>query len=193
MENTIVTCPHCGAKNRLPLDKTDTPAKCGRCHKSLITQHDNKKSNKTITLRCGQCRVKNRVELSRLHEGAKCGRCGAVIQHEDLFIGHSIVVDEANFNHTVMQSPLPVLLYGWAPWCGVCGGTTPMVEDFAADTKGKVRVGKLNVDANPNIASRYNIMGVPAFFIIDAGEIKEHIPGAVPKHELMMKMAAFIS
>ena len=102
------------------------------------------------------------------------------------------MVSEADFDRTVLRSPLPVLLYGWAPWCGVCGSTGPTVEALARETKGKVRVVKLNIDANPNLAQRYDILSVPAFFIFDGGELKEHIPGAVPKHELMLKMGRYL-
>jgi thioredoxin-like negative regulator of GroEL len=67
-----------------------------------------------------------------------------------------------------------------------------MVEQLAPETKGKFRVAKLNVDTTPNLSNKYNILSVPAFFIFDAGQLKHHIPGAVPKHELMLKMAAYL-
>jgi thioredoxin len=102
------------------------------------------------------------------------------------------MVTDANFEQTVLQSPLPVLLYGWAPWCSVCSGTGPQVEQLAAETKGKIRVAKVNIDTSPQLAARYNIMSVPCFFIFDGGQFKEHIPGALPKQDLMMKMAAYI-
>ena len=63
---------------------------------------------------------------------------------------------------------------------------------MAYETRGKIRIGKLNVDANPQLASKYNILSVPSFFIFDAGQLKEHLAGGMPKHELMIKMAAFI-
>lgn len=201
MESIIVTCPHCNAKNRIPVDKSDAPATCGRCHQPLAKpdsqehgEHGEHKDhgNIKVTLRCSQCRAKNRVQVTKLHSGALCGKCGAVLQHEHVLDGRPLMVDEASFDRLVMQSPLPVLLYCWAPWCSVCGSTTPMVEALASETNGKVRVAKLNVDQNPNLASRFNIMGVPAFFIIDGGEIKHHFPGAIDRHDLMMKMAAFI-
>jgi thioredoxin 2 len=193
METMIVSCPHCRAKNRIPLDKKEATANCGRCHRSFSVSEAQRQGEQILTLRCSQCHVKNRVSVSRLHGGAKCGRCGAALQTETVWTSQPILVNEANFDQTVLQSPLPVLLYGWAPWCGVCGGTSPMVEDLAATTKGKVRVAKLNIDQNPNLASKYNIMSVPAFFIIDAGQIKEYLPGALPKHDLMMKLAHYIS
>ena len=193
METILVTCSNCHAKNRIPLDKLNASANCGQCHQPLPMTEARKQSEEKLTLRCSQCHVKNRVPVFQLHSGAKCGRCGAPLQHEDLLSGLPVLVNEANFNQMVLQSPLPVLLYGWAPWCGVCSGTSPMVEELASETKSKVRVAKLNIDNSPNLASRYNIMGVPAFFIFDAGEIKEHIPGAIPKHQLMLKLAPFIS
>lgn len=67
-----------------------------------------------------------------------------------------------------------------------------MVEQMASETKGKIRVAKVNIEANPEIASKYNMLSVPPFFIFDAGNLKEQLPGAVPKHDLMMKMAMFI-
>lgn len=186
MDTALVQCAHCGAKNRIPHDKQGT-AKCGRCHQPLTQT-----SQTILTLRCSQCHTKNRVPVSKLNEEAKCGRCHAPLDIKDVNTGRTILVSDANFNQSVLQSPLPVLLYAWAPWCSVCGSTTPMVEQLAPETKGKIRVAKLNVDANPNLANRYNIMSVPAFFIFDAGQLKHHIPGAIPKHELMLKMAAYI-
>jgi thioredoxin-like negative regulator of GroEL len=63
---------------------------------------------------------------------------------------------------------------------------------MAVETKGKIRIAKVNIESNPTIASRYSILSVPSFFIFDAGKLVEHLQGAVPKHDLMMKMARFI-
>ncbi len=186
MDSIVIECSHCGTKNRIPKDKKGQ-ANCGRCHKPLPDA-----SKTVLTLRCSQCRTKNRVPADKLHEGAKCGRCGTPLDHKDVFTGRSIMVTDANFAQTVLQSPLPVLLYAWAPWCSVCSSTGPMVDQLAPEIRGKIRVGKLNVDANPTLANQYNIMSVPSFFIFDAGQLKQHIPGAIQKHDLMMKMAPFI-
>ena len=193
METTLVVCPHCHAQNRIPKDKRGAPATCGRCHRPLPGTDSPQGRQETITLRCSQCRAKNRVPIAKLHAGAKCGKCAAPLQHEDVLAGRPLVADEASFDTLVMRSPLPVLLYGWAPWCGVCTKTSPMVNELAAETKGKVRVVKLNVDTSPGLADRYHILGVPAFFIFEGGDIKHHFPGAVPKQELLLKMAPFIS
>lgn len=193
MVNThpIITCPHCGTKNRLSADKSKSQAKCGRCHQPLINKAHTD-SNVVLTLRCNQCHTKNRVPVSKLNTGAKCGRCKTDLQHQDVFTGRTVMVTDANFDQMVLKSPLPVLMYSWAPWCSVCSGTGPMVDQLAGETKGKVRVAKLNTEANGGLAARFNILSVPSFFIFDNGQLKGHYPGAVPKHDLMMKMAPFI-
>jgi thioredoxin 2 len=190
---TVWTCVHCGAKNRIPPEKKEGVAKCGRCHQPLLPPaQDEAQPELKLTLRCGQCHAKNRVPAAKLHEGPKCGRCGAPLEHQEVLSGRAVMVTDANFDQAVLRSPLPVLLYAWAPWCSVCGGTGPMVEQLALETKGKVRVAKVNIDTNPKLANQYNILSVPAFFIFDAGQLKLHLPGAVPKHELMLKMAAYL-
>jgi len=191
VETTIIVCPHCQAKNRIPVSKPDREAKCGRCHKPLQAETDST-DTRVLTLRCGQCHTKNRVPVARLHAGAKCGRCGAALPHQDIDSGRTMMVTDANFAQSVLQSPLPVLLYCWASWCSVCASTGPQVDQMALETRGKIRVGKLNVEANPQLASQYNILSVPAFFIFDAGQLKEHLAGGIPKYDLMMKMAAYI-
>jgi thioredoxin 2 len=167
-------------------------AKCGRCHESFSPQTCQKQKDVVLTLRCGNCRTKNRVPAAKLNAGAKCGRCGSALQHQNVLTGTAVMVTDANFHQTVIDSPLPVLLYGWSPTCAVCTDTGPQVEQMAAETKGKVRVAKVNVQANPHLATTYNILSVPSFLIFDAGKLKEQIPGAVPKHDLLFKMARYI-
>lgn len=186
----VKVCPNCGAKNRIPEHKANTAAKCGRCHQPLPTGES--EAEGSFTLRCGQCKAKNRVPAGKLHAGAKCGRCGTALEHQNILSGRSVMVTDANFDETVMLSPLPVLLYGWATWCSVCSGIDSQVDQLASETKGKIRVAKLNIDSNPHVAAKYHILSVPTFFIFDGGELKEQLPGAVPKHDLMLKMAAYI-
>lgn len=189
---SIVVCPQCGTKNRIPADSSQGRAKCGRCHQALPAAQGAADSSRVLTLRCNHCRAKNRVPVSKLHAGAKCGRCAKPLPHRNILNGEPVMVTDANFAQTVLQSPLPVLLYSWAPWCSVCSSTGPMVDRLATETKGKVRVAKLNTEKNPRLASQYNILSVPSFFIFDAGKLKEHMPGAVPRHELLIKMARYI-
>lgn len=194
MKSDIVVCPHCQTKNRIAPDQRGVP-KCGRCHEPLPAASapgEGAQGDALLTLRCGQCHAKNRVPASKLHQDPKCGRCGTALEHRDVLSGRTVMVTDANFDQTVMRSPLPVLLYAWASWCSVCSTTGPMVEQLAAETKGKLRIAKVNIEANPGLANRYHILSVPSFFIFDGGQMKDHLTGGVPKHDLMMKMAAYI-
>ena len=68
----------------------------------------------------------------------------------------------------------------------------PIIDQFGVESKGKVRVGKLNIDTNQNLASKFNILSVPFLFIFDNGNMRESMPGGMQKHDLMMKMAPYI-
>jgi thioredoxin-like negative regulator of GroEL len=68
----------------------------------------------------------------------------------------------------------------------------PIIDQFGVESKGKVRVGKINVEASPELASKYNIMSVPFYFIFDNGQMRESGPGGLQKHDLMIKMAPYL-
>jgi thioredoxin 1 len=68
----------------------------------------------------------------------------------------------------------------------------PVIDDFAKDAKGKIRVGKLNVDSSPTLSSKYNILSVPQLLVFDNGRLTETMPGGLQKHEIMMKMARYL-
>ena len=102
------------------------------------------------------------------------------------------MVTDAGFDTQVLKSPLPVLMFSWAPWCPSCGAMMPIIDEFARDTRGRVRVAKLNLDPNPRLTALYDIRSVPFIFIIDNGRLRESFPGGMQKHELMMKMATYV-
>ena len=188
----IVDCPECGAGNRIPADKIGAAAKCGKCHALLPTEQKKTVAGEAVKMRCSDCGTKNKLPAHKIETGAKCGKCGAALKTEELFEPQPVMVTDSNFDAKVLKSPLPVLLFAWAPWCATCGSVTPIIDEFASDARGKVRVGKMNVDANPMLASKYNIMSVPFLFIFDNGQMRESMSGGLQKHDLMIKMSKYI-
>jgi thioredoxin 2 len=190
--SVIVKCSECGAANRIPTEKIDRTGKCGKCHAPLPPMDPPNADADFYKLRCVECGAKNRVPAARLSAGAKCGKCGKALKTGDLFAPQPMMITDADFDTQVLKSPLPVLMFAWAPWCSTCNAVAPIIDQFASESKGKVRVAKVNVDASPALANRFNIMSVPFLFIFDNGQMRESMPGALQKHELMMKMAPYI-
>ena len=186
----ILTCPSCGAKNRIPSDKTPLNPKCGKCHAPL--ENSAREKPVKVTLRCSECRTKNRISSDKIEAPAKCGKCGAALKTGDELLTSPIMVTDTDFKEKILKSPLPVLLYAWAPWCPTCRQFMPNVDAFAADARGKVRTAKINVDAAPKTASAYDILSVPRILIFDKGDVKEDIAGALEKHYIMVKMGHYI-
>ena len=192
MRNPIVRCNQCGAANRIPAEKIGAAARCGKCHALLPAEPKKTAPGEVFKIRCAECGAKNRIPAAKIDSGAKCGKCGALLKTRELFEPQPVMVTDGNFDAKVLKSPLPVLLFAWAPWCSTCVAVSPIIDEFASDAKGKIRVGKVNVEANPMLASQFNILSVPFLFIFDNGQMKESMPGALQKYELMMKMSPYI-
>jgi len=90
---------------------------------------------------------------------------------------------DSNFDNEALKTDKPVLVDFWAPWCAPCRMVGPIIEELATNYSGKVKVGKLNTDDNPNIASRYGIMSIPTILLFKNGEIVDRLVGAVPKRD----------
>ncbi|MEX0727408.1 MAG: thioredoxin [Planctomycetaceae bacterium] len=88
---------------------------------------------------------------------------------------------DANFQKEVLESQEPVLVDFWAPWCGPCKMLTPMIEELAGEYAGRARVGKINIDQNPQIATQLGVNAIPTVVVYQKGEIVDRVLGIPPK------------
>ena len=97
---------------------------------------------------------------------------------------------DSNFSEEVENASTPVLVDFWAEWCGPCRMVGPIVDELAGEYDGKVKVGKVNVDHNPEVSVKYGIRSIPALMIFKNGEVVDQIIGAVPKTHLKKQIDA---
>ena len=97
---------------------------------------------------------------------------------------NTLTFTDANFDADVLQSDVPVLVDFWAEWCGPCRMMTPTVDAIATDYKGRLKVGKLNVDDNGGTAMRYNVRGIPTILLFKGGQVVAQKVGAVGRNDL---------
>lgn len=107
-------------------------------------------------------------------------------------MSNEIQITDANFDQEVVKSPVPVLVDFWAPWCGPCRMIGPVIEELAKEYAGKVKVGKLNTDENPETASRFQISAIPTILFFKGGKMVKDAVGLQPKEELKKIMDSLI-
>jgi thioredoxin 1 len=107
-------------------------------------------------------------------------------------MGATRAVTDETFEAEVLQNSKPVVVDYWAEWCGPCKMIAPVLEEIASEYGEKIDVVKLNVDENPEIAQRYQILAIPTLNVFQNGEVVKQIKGAKPKAALLRDLADFI-
>lgn len=134
---------------------------------------------------CTSCGTKNRVDETKLaNSEAKCGKCGQKLEAAAGGAQDSkpVVITDQSFDRDVMQERgRPVLVDAWAPWCGPCRMIAPAIDQLAAESQGRYKITKLNVDENPMTASRYQIASIPTLLIFREGQLVDRLIGLQSK------------
>jgi len=99
---------------------------------------------------------------------------------------------DATFDEEVGSSELPVLVDFWAEWCGPCKQIAPILAEIAGEYDDKIRIAKINIDENPNVAMRYGVMSIPTLIVFEGTTEAARIVGAKPKNALVQELASFL-
>ena len=136
---------------------------------------DTSASADALVVACPSDGALNRLPRTRLGSSPKCGKCG-----NPLFQARAVDLTAASFDRHVLKSDLPVVIDFWAAWCGPCRMMSPNFEAAAALLEPKVRLAKLDTEAEQTIAGRYAIRGIPSMIMIRKGKEIDRTSGAMP-------------
>lgn len=129
---------------------------------------------------CSRCDSVNRMAAEKLYLDGKCGRC-----HERLFDGQVPDLDQGRFDRHIAHSDIPLVVDFWAPWCGPCQAMAPAYQQAAAELEPRVRLVKVNTEAQPSLATRYAVRSIPTLIVFRNGRGHSRMAGALDRRSLV--------
>jgi thioredoxin 2 len=133
---------------------------------------------------CTHCGQVNRLPARRLGDDPTCGRC-----KQTIFPHRPVEVSGATWRKEVETSPLPVLADFWASWCGPCHAVAPALERIADQRASRLKVVKVNIDQNQDLAARYGVRSIPTMIVLRGGREVDRMVGALPADEIDRRLA----
>jgi thioredoxin 2 len=133
-------------------------------------------STTSVTLRCNFCSTLNNVELTRASDRPQCGDC-----NKPMLLDRPVKVRQDDFDRTVLESAAPVLVDFYADWCAPCKMVAPLLDELAHEQAGKILVVKVDTDAAPDVAMKYEIRSIPTLILFQGGKEVERSLGFEPE------------
>jgi thioredoxin 2 len=137
-------------------------------------------SDSLLLIPCPHCGAMNRIPATRAAEAPRCGRC-----HEAVFAGKPIPLTAAEFDKHAVRSELPLLVDFWAPWCAPCLGMAPEFEAAAKSLEPRLRLAKVDTEAEPALAQRYGIRSIPTLILLHSGREIARQSGAMSSTQIV--------
>jgi len=136
-----------------------------------------------MIITCHSCGQQNRVPPSKLAAHPHCGACKSTLDDYPIAVGSA-----AEFDELVRDSPLPIVVDFWAAWCGPCRVVAPELERLAKERRGRALVAKVDTEALPDLASRYDIRGIPTMVLFSGGREASRVSGAMPAAQIAARL-----